>query len=195
METLKNKNLRLIGTGGGINEEDLPHIIYKSLGVQGKVNRNIDTAYIKRHITYAKRLYHPMWTAKLLVIADRKPFPPRKKPNMVFIDAVSGYRGLFSSIPVMNEITLEHGEAAMAQITKQQAKDTYIPDIQQNQINRSYVLKKPRYQLEELFLAYLPLWKVEVDSRILKERFIINANTGESEEYLSKLWRSGKWLL
>ncbi|MFG6146897.1 hypothetical protein [Halobacillus sp. B23F22_1] len=195
METVKQKNLRLIGTGGGIAESELPNVIYKNLGIQMKMNRSISADYIKNHIARTKRVYHPMWVAKLLVIADRKPFPPRKKPNMVFVDAVSGYRGLFPTVPAMNEGEVETGEVVPAQLTKQQVKETYIQDIQQNQINRSYVLKKPRYQLEELFLTYLPLWKVQVDSDYLTKEFFINANTGESEEYMSKLWRSVEWRL
>ncbi|MBP2004845.1 hypothetical protein [Halobacillus andaensis] len=159
------------------------------------MNRSIDADYIKNHITSTKRVYHPMWVAKLLVIADRKPFPPRKKPNMVFVDAVSGYRGLFPTVPPMNDREVENGEVVPAQLTKQQVEETYILDIQQNQINRSYVLKKPSYQLEELFLTYLPLWNVHVDSSYLTKEFIINANTGESEEYMSQLWGSGKWRL
>ncbi len=195
MEPLKQTTLRLIGTGKGIQEEDLPKSIYKMLGVQAKMNRTIDTHYIKQHIKEAKRFYHPLWVAKLLVIADRKPFPPRKKPNMVFVDAVSGYRGLFPSIPPMNETQVERAEAATPQITKQQVEQKYIIDVQQNQINRSYVLKKPRYHLEDVFLTYLPLWEVEVDSDYLSKTFVINANTGDSEEYMSGLWGSGELLL
>ncbi|MFC7321656.1 hypothetical protein [Halobacillus campisalis] len=195
METLKNKSLRLIGTGGGITEADLPKTIYKNVGVQQKMNRSIDADYIKKHMTSVKRVYHPMWIAKLLVIADRKPFPPRKKPNMAFVDAVSGYRGLFSSVPPMNEIEVESGEVVPAQLTKQQVEDIYVVDVQQKQINRSYVLKKPRYHLEDLFLTYLPLWKVSVDSGYLTKEFFINANTGDSEEYMSKLWGGAEWRL
>lgn len=36
MEPLKQTTLRLIGTGKGIQEEDLPKSIYKMLGVQAK---------------------------------------------------------------------------------------------------------------------------------------------------------------
>ncbi|WP_173918209.1 hypothetical protein [Halobacillus sp. Marseille-Q1614] len=195
MDTLKQNNLRLIGSGGEITENEVPKIIYKNLGVQLKMNRHIDAAYLKDHITNTKRLYHPMWVAKLLVIADRKPFPPRKKPNMVFVDAVSGYRGLFPSVPPMKEAEAGSGEIVPVQLTKQQVEETYIIDIQQKQINRSYVLKKPRYELKDLFLTYLPLWKVSVDSSYLTKEFVINANTGESEEYMSKLWKSGEWRL
>jgi hypothetical protein len=56
------------------------------------------------------------------------------------------------------------------------------------------LLKKPKHQIVELCLLYLPLWKVNVQSNQLQEIIYINANTGESEDYMSKQWKTEKWL-
>ncbi|WP_143414431.1 hypothetical protein [Halobacillus massiliensis] len=195
MNQVSSKTLQLIGTGEGVKKEELSGLIYRSLGVQVKLNKRLTKDYLKDHITEQQMFYHPLWVGKLLVIADRKPFPPRKKPNMVFIDAVSGYRGLFPSVPPLKGAEASAAQTVGAEITKQEAEEKYIIDIQEKQINRSYVLKKPRYELRELFLTYLPLWKIRVDSSYLTKEFVINGNTGESEEFMSKLWKSREWRL
>lgn len=178
-----------------VSEKELPTHIYKSLQPPLKWNRQLNEAAVEKGIVKKEKIYHPMWIVKMLVIADRKPFPPRIKPNMAFIDAVSGYRGLFPNVPPITGAEVPTTELEKAVITKQELLEKYVTNVQEKQINRSYVLKKPRYELKETEMVYLPLWKVEVDTDFLTKTFIINGNTGESEDLLMKLWKSNEWKL
>ncbi|MBN8235594.1 hypothetical protein JF544_10070 [Halobacillus kuroshimensis] len=150
---------------------------------------------IEQGITKLEKMYHPMWIVKMLVIADRKPFPSKVKPNMAFIDGRSGYRGLFPNVPPITQKEVLDSKVRSADITKQDVLNKYVTDIQEKQINRNYVLKKPRYDIKEIEVVYLPLWKVEVDSPYLTKTFVINGNTGESEDLLFELWSKNEWRL
>lgn len=130
---------------------------------------------------------------KTLVIADRKPFPPKKTPNMIFIDAVSGYRGLLSTVPETSDAVIIERKLVHPNIIRKDVLP-YIQDVQTSQINRSYILKRPKHELVDYFLIYLPLWKGKIVSQHLNEGFVINANTGESEKHMAKLWKSNKLL-
>lgn len=71
----------------------------------------------------------------------------------------------------------------------------YVHDVQDKQINRSYILKKPRHEIRDIFPAYLPMWKIAVRNHVLNETFYINANTGELETHMQKRWQNGRDLL
>ncbi|MCA0984265.1 hypothetical protein LCL89_09430 [Halobacillus yeomjeoni] len=178
-----------------VTEQELPEYMYKNLKPSLKMNRNVTKETLENGIVKKEKLYHPMWIVKMLIIADRKPFPPKVKPNMAFIDAVSGYRGLFPNVPPINEKEVSESKVKKARITKQDLLSKYVVNIQEKQINRNYILKKPRYEIKETSIVYLPLWEVEVDTKYLTKTFVINGNTGESENLLYDLWQSGEWML
>lgn len=184
----------VLGKDTLIQEGNLYSFMYKSLEWRTKMNKNIDVNFLKMHTISTELFYYPMWIAKILLIAERKPFPAKKIPNMIFVDAISGYRGLFSSIPVMVEKNVDSSKLVDNTINNLERAKQYIIDVQKKQINRAYVLKKPDYHLEDLFLAYIPIWRVRVEGPSFQRRFFINSNTGESEEYMSKLWENGTWL-
>lgn len=178
-----------------ISDPELYTSIYKSLGVKGKFNNTVNPDYIRKHVLEKELIYHPFWIAKTLVIAERPPFPSKKMPNVIFVDAVSGYRGLFSHIPPVTEEEIETNTLATLRINKEEDVNKYIKNVQEKQINRSYILKKPIHEVKDVSLIYLPIWKVKVKSEDLKETFYINGNTGESEKFMSERWKSGKDLL
>lgn len=187
-------NVNLLGEDT-VAERDLPAHIYKSLHPPLKWNKQLNEAAVEKGIAKKEKIYHPMWVVKMLIIADRKPFPPRIKPNMAFIDAVSGYRGLFPNVPPITEAEVPSTKIQKAVITKQELLDKYVKHVQEKQINRSYILKKPKYEIKDTEMVYLPLWRVEIDTAFLTKTFIINGNTGESEDLLMKLWKSNDWKL
>ncbi|MFA1818786.1 hypothetical protein ACDX78_01065 [Virgibacillus oceani] len=178
-----------------IADEMLYKSIYKSLGVKGRVSKKISPDYIRHHLLKKELIYHPFWIVKNLVIAERPPFPSKKMPNVIFIDAVSGYRGLFSKIPPITEEEVEAHALATLRISMDEDVTKYIRNVQEKQINRSYVLKKPKHEVKEITLVYLPIWKAKVKSDELDETFYINGNTGESEKFMSDRWERGKDLL
>lgn len=169
--------------------------IYKSLGMKRKFNQSLTPDFIRDHTVEKELIYHPFWIAKNLVIAERPPFPPRKMPNVIFVDAVSGYRGLFSTIPPITKEEVEVDNLVTLGITEKKEVHKYIKNVQEKQINRSYILKKPIHEIKEVSLVYLPIWKVKVKSDEIDGYFYINGNTGESEKFMSDRWKSGKDLL
>ncbi|KGP91811.1 hypothetical protein N780_15665 [Pontibacillus chungwhensis BH030062] len=178
-----------------IQETDLPTSIYKSVKPTLRWNRNFSQKTVQEGMIKKERVYHPMWIVKLLVIADRKPFKSKVTPNMVFIDAISGYRGLFPSIPPTAQKQVNSSDVKKAVISKDDLFTRYLPDVQDKQINRNYVLKKPRYEIKEAELVYVPLWEVELHTPFLTKSYYINGNTGESEELMLELTQSNTWKL
>ncbi|GGD03110.1 hypothetical protein GCM10007216_37280 [Thalassobacillus devorans] len=178
-----------------LESHELPGYMYKNLKPSLKLNRQLNKELIEKGIVKKEKVYHPMWIVKMLEIADRKPFPPRKRPNMLFVDAVSGYRGLFPNVPPITQKEETSTRVKKASITKQELLGKYIVDVQEKQINRKYVLKKPGYEIKEIEMVYLPLWLVEVETAFFSKTFVLNGNTGESEDLLMKLWKSNEWKL
>ncbi len=190
--TMKEK-IVLLGKGNLIPENELAKHAYRAMKWNVKWKRGLNEEFFRKHMRETELIFHPLWVAKLLVIAARSPFPPKKTPMMGFVDAVSGYRGLLSAMPHMTEFEADP-DKIVSPVIHSEKVTKYIQDIQQKQINRQYLLKKPKHQIVELCLLYLPLWKVNVQSNQLQEIIYINANTGESEDYMSKQWKTEKWL-
>jgi len=183
--------ITMLGKKEIISGEKLYLYLYKSLKWSDKMKKDINRNNLKKHVTSKELFYHPLWIAKTLIIAERFPFPPKKIPRMIFVDAISGYRGMLSTVPHTTEVKLEKSQMIKNRITEEQVHK-YIKDVQEKQINRSYILKKPKHRMIELTLVYLPLWRVNVHSDIIKKEFIINANTGESEEYMVRFYEKNK---
>lgn len=190
---MRKRTITLLGSNKLISEDKLYLYMYKALKWSQKMNKEINSTFLKNHITDKELFYHPLWIAKTLVIAGRRPFPPKKIPKMIFVDAISGYRGMLSTVPQTVSIHVKPEHLTNIGIIEEDVKK-YIKDVQEKQINRSYVLKKPDHKLIELSLVYLPLWRVNVKSDMLNKEFIINANTGESEEYMVTFWQENKWM-
>lgn len=190
-----DESIAIIGEKVNVSENDLFKHVYKAIGMKARMNRTIDENYVRQHTKVCTLVYHPFWLAKTLVIADRPPFQPRTLPNMIFVDAVSGYRGVFSRIPPITDQQMNHRDRVQMRISKKDDVTKYVKNVQEKQINRSYILKKPRHEIKEIFLVYLPLWKVAVRSGLINETFYINANTGESEKFMAERWQHGKDLL
>lgn len=195
MQTTKvtRKKIQRIGIDT-ISEALLHKSIYKSLGVKGKVSRTITPDYIRDHLVEKELMYHPFWIVKNLVIAERPPFPSKKMPNVIFVDAVSGYRGLFSHVPPITDEEMESDRLTPLKIQKEDV-NKYIKNVQEKQINRSYILKKPIHEVKEVSLVYLPIWKARIKSGEIQEIFYINGNSGQSEKFMSERWKSGEDLL
>ncbi|SIS45543.1 hypothetical protein [Salimicrobium salexigens] len=178
-----------------IEENEIAGWVYKNLKPVLKMNRSLNTETVQKGIKQLEKLYYPLWAIKILVIAERKPFPPKITPNMIFVDGISGYRGVFTSIPPTGEKNAQEASVLSPVLYEKEVKTKYVKDVQEKQINRKYVLKKPKYQMEDIELLYLPIWKTKVETSFFSDTFYINGNTGESEDLLMKLAESKEWLI
>ncbi|NLS09552.1 hypothetical protein HGQ17_05915 [Nesterenkonia sp. MY13] len=161
----------------------------------GPIRRfRVSSAQAASAITSKTLIHHPMWLAKILTFADRPPFPPKVRPNVAFVDAVSGYRGVMETVPPLWETTDDDASARQIKpkITTEEKAKPYVRAVL-DKVDRSYMMKKPRHSIEELNLVYLPLWKVKLALPGAPEEMVINANTGEPETYLARQWSSTSW--
>lgn len=131
-------------------------------------------------------LLHPMWFAWAEVIADRPPFRPVVRPTVIFVDAFSGYRGQLTTVPHTQEVDRDVGMVQPARIREEERASELVRDVQIQQINRSYVLRKPRHQIRRLEMLYLPLWRFDPGGG--GQVAVINAVTGDDESYLAGRW-------
>lgn len=131
-------------------------------------------------------LLHPMWLAWTEVIAARPPFRPVVRPAVIFVDAVSGYRGQLSAVPHTQELDRDVGTVQQARVRDEKQARELVRDVQTQQIDRSYVLRKPRHEIRRLEMLYLPLWRFDPGGG--GEVAVINAVTGDDEAYLASRW-------
>lgn len=135
-------------------------------------------------------LLHPMWLAWARIIADRPPFRPVVRPTVIFVDAVSGYRGQLTTVPHTQELDPDVGTVQQARVRDEGRARELVRDVQTQQINRSYVLRKPRHEVSRLKLLYLPLWRFDPGDG--GDVAVINAVTGDDEAYLASRWDDPK---
>lgn len=150
-------------------------------------------------------LLHPIWVARVEVIADRPPFAPLVRPRLVFVDGVSEYRGLLEAVPPVRQVAVQEeawgghagrdgeyrarvdGELVTVHRTvvdRTRALEL-VQDVQVRQINRSYALRKPRHRILRVSIHHLPLWRFETRTGPVAT---VNAVTGADESYLASRW-------
>lgn len=150
-------------------------------------------------------LLHPLWVARVEVIADRPPFAPLVRPRLIFVDGVSEYRGLLEALPptrlVIVHADKDTGEAAApgqfwarmggervavhrTAVGHDRALEL-VQDVQVRQINRSYALRKPRHRVVDVEEQHLPLWRFPTTTGSVAT---VNAVTGVDEAYLASRW-------
>lgn len=193
MENSHRKIKIITGEGKQVTSNDLVKLILRNLSWRQKLNPKVTNDMVAGSISSRKIHYQPFWIAKVLVFASRHPFPPKTAPYVVFVDAVSGYRGLMSHVPHIQEI-MPLEDAIIIEPVIDQPEDAlrYVFDVQYKQINRLYLLKKPEQKVKEIGLYHLPFWRVSVRNDYYSKDFMFNANTGENESYLMSIWDKGE---
>src|SRR5699024_87311 len=121
------------------------------------------------------------------------PFKAKVIPNLVFVDAVSGYRGVLEVMPALTEQLPPEATTTEPVLNAAGQVEPYVQTVLRK-IDRNYMLKRPRHEITELTLAYLPLWKLTLDLGGGTEVFI-NGNNGELETFLASLWGTSSWFL
>lgn len=128
-------------------------------------------------------LLHPLWIAWSDVLADRPPFRTAVRPSVIFVDAVSEYRGLLASVP--HTQVVEAATVHPATVSRERAMELVV-DVQRSQINRSYLLRKPRHEVRRLELLHLPVWVFDPGGGA--PAGYVNAVSGADESYLAGRW-------
>ncbi|GLO65510.1 hypothetical protein M3E13_10685 [Oceanobacillus kimchii] len=182
---VKTISIQRIGEDPTITLERLYKYVFRTLPFRMRLfNRGVDEQYLIDNTIEKYLFYHPMWVANTLIIAERPPLAPKILKQHIFVDAISGYRGLLSKTLPLNTVDVNRELLESHQIIEMDEVEKFVKDVQVKQINRSYLLKKPQHEIKELKLVYLPLWRIKVKSKFIDQVFVINANTGESENYI-----------
>ena len=180
----------VIGGEHPLSDAALAKGVRSALGTRRR--RQLTSAALSVSISSRTLLHHPMWLAKILTAADRPPFKPKVTPNVVFVDAVSGYRGVLEVVPGLSAAVPDDATGLAPVIRTADEAGGYVQAVLRK-INRNYLVKKPRHTVDDLFLAFLPIWKVELDLDGATQVYI-NGNNGEPETYLAAQWGTDAWL-
>lgn len=142
-------------------------------------------------------LWCPLWLARTLVTADRPPFPPRRSAVAVFVDGLSGYAGLLGGAAPTAVVDPVEGRVLAPVLDEEQARDR-VTEVQRQQIDRSYPLRKPRHRIESVRLVHLPVRRLHLagpraEAAGVAGSWHVNAVSGELETHLAREWsRAGQ---
>lgn len=78
--TKTKMTVKQIGERQVVTEDNLHQFIYKNIGLKNKLKTKVNKEYVKQQLADYDLIYHPMWLAKTIVIAERPPFPPKNCP-------------------------------------------------------------------------------------------------------------------
>ena len=146
-----------------------------------------------------------MWVAWAEVVAARPPLAPLVRPTMIFVDAVSEYRGVLGVVPRTQRLTIDGPRVLREGRTLVEDERVTVPaprldrdraaemvtEVQRGQIDRTYLLRKPQHRTRRLELLHLPVWRFASPGTGIPER-VVNAVTGEDEGYLAARWRAAQ---
>ena len=180
----------VIGGEEPLDEEAILAGAHRGLGMLRRLR--VSRGRLRSADASMRLVHHPMWLAKVVSYADRPPFPAKAKPNVVFVDAVSGYRGVLETMPALTKLVPAGHDTPEPVVASEPDARRYVAAVLRR-VDRSYLLKKPRHVIRDLTIAFLPLWHVRVDLDGGIE-CVVNGNTGEPETYMASLWGSREWL-
>jgi len=113
------------------------------------------------NIVDTKYVFHPFWFIKAVSYADRIPFPPKVRRYVIYIDAVSGERGLTDRFPQIEQQTAGIHTVRSPQLIKDNIKPL-VDDLVESLILRRYLLKRPTVEVMDPELIYLPFYYVRI---------------------------------
>lgn len=106
-------------------------------------------------------VFVPFWFIKVASYADRIPFPPKVRRYVIYIDAISGERGLTDRFPRTEE--RDAGEYRVrSPYMKEDTIKPMVDDLVESLILRRYLLKRPSVEVMDPELVYLPHYYVRV---------------------------------
>lgn len=134
---------------------------------------------------------HPFWFIKVAAYADRLPFSPKLRRHVLYIDAVTGERGLTDRFPEIEKKT-RTGKKIVPPLLKDEDVKQMTEELIENLILRTYLLKRPRIEVAGRELVYLPHYQVRVNVRDGEIHSLsVNALSGEVKK-LSPMGASSK---
>lgn len=136
----------------------------RRLGVPTGVQPEVELAY--------KKLYF----CKILALAARTPFPPKKIGYTLFYDPVMDQGGLTESIPATQAEDVDEERIVPEKYTLE-TFEVQKADFVEKYILRSYLLKRPELHDQGIEEVYLPYWVCTYSPNV---QILVNAATGRA---------------
>lgn len=76
--TKTKMTVKQIGERQVVTEDNLHQFIYKNIGLKNKLKTKVNKEYVKQQLADYDLIYHPMWLAKTIVIAERPTISSKK---------------------------------------------------------------------------------------------------------------------
>lgn len=122
-------------------------------------------------------VYKPFYFLKVLALASRKPFKPKRSGYVLFFDSVLGRGGLTPGVPVWEEVEVPEGQVWDASFPLEKFEEVQ-PALVEKFIMRRYLLKRPDLQYQGLDRVWLPYYLCFYAAGASKTRVVLNAETG-----------------
>ena len=118
--------------------------------------------------------YKKMYFLKMLALAARTPFPPKKVPYVLFFDSRIGVGGPTPGVPEY-KMTEVPDEAVYPDVYDRKGFEAKYDELINKFILKQYLLKRPELKKEGSDEIYLPYYKCTYNGR----EVFINAGTGK----------------
>ncbi|MGI6182155.1 MAG: hypothetical protein ACOYIE_08780 [Agathobaculum sp.] len=118
--------------------------------------------------------YKRLYFIKLLGLAARTPFEPKKIDYTLFYDPVMNQGGLTDCVPACEECEVDENRLIAEKYTLKDYEKQKDQIIEKN-ILRSYLLKRPEIRYVDTDEVYLPYWVCTYPPNV---QIMVNAATG-----------------
>ena len=118
--------------------------------------------------------YKKLYFCKILALAARTPFPPKKIDYTLFYDPVMNQGGLTESVPAAQAQEVDE-QLILPEKYTLETFEAQKKDFVEKYILRAYLLKRPELQDRGIEEVYLPYWVCTFSSKV---EILVNAATG-----------------
>jgi hypothetical protein len=166
-----------------IKQEELPKLVLVHLTPLWQRLLHIKKENVQ--ILEAKPAYYPFWFIKAEAYADRSPFSPKLRRHVLYIDAMTGDRGLTNQFPKIEQKSKTKIDVLSPRFNKEKV-DNLINELVEDFILRPYLLKRPTVKIVGKELIYLHYYLVNVKTKSdVRYSLSVNSLSGEIRKNLN----------
>lgn len=118
--------------------------------------------------------YKKLYFLKVMAYASRVPFPPKKRPYVVFFDSYLSLNGVTYGVPEYEKKNVPDSAVLPDKVTRESFEQQQNYIIEQR-VLKQYLLKRPEIKVEGIEEIYLPYYKCTFNGKVT----FINAATGK----------------
>lgn len=143
----------------------------------GIANRRAHRLGIEPMVQKPRLCYKKMYFVKILALASRVPFKPKKTDYTMFYDSVTDTAGLTEYVPAAEETEVDE-PYVLKPLYDLDAFNRRQDEFMERYLLRGYLLKRPELKIMGVEEVYLPYWVCRFPPNRKKDGLLINAATG-----------------